>query len=92
MKNCTQLFCEAHFVKNTSCPDYFWKLRCGKVHAAAFKVKICKTHHVWLTFGELLEVELLKNCTPLWREAHFELKSQNVKKNKKTHCRTAFGS
>ena len=68
-------------VKNTSCPDYFWKLRCGKVHAAAFKVKICKTHHVWLTFGELLEVEVLKNCTPLWREAHFEVKSQNVKKN-----------
>jgi len=26
-------------------------------------------------FGPLLEVEMLKNCTPLWREAHFQFKS-----------------
>ena len=27
------------------------------------------------SFGELLEVELSKKCTPLWREAHLEVKS-----------------
>ena len=25
-------------------------------------------------FGPLLEVAMLKNCTPLWREAHFQVK------------------
>ena len=25
--------------------------------------------------GELLEVEMSKKCTPLWREAHFEIES-----------------
>ena len=25
-------------------------------------------------FGALLEVEMLKKCTPLWRESHFEIK------------------
>ena len=25
-------------------------------------------------FGPLLEVEMSKKCTPLWREAHFEVK------------------
>ena len=25
-------------------------------------------------FGALFEVEMFKNCTPLWREAHFEVK------------------
>ena len=28
-----------------------------------------------LGFGPLLEVEMLKKCTPSWREAHFEVKS-----------------
>ena len=26
-------------------------------------------------FGAVLEVEMLKKCTPLWREAHFKVKS-----------------
>jgi len=33
-----------------------------------------------------LEVEMSKKCTPLWREAHFE-----VKMLKKTGVRTTFG-
>ena len=38
-------------------------------------------------FGPLLEVEMSKKCTPLWREAHFEVKMH------KTHqLRTTFGS
>ena len=41
----------------------------------------------YVSFGPLLEVELLKKCTPLWREAHFEDKMY------KTHqLRTTFGS
>ena len=28
-----------------------------------------------LTFGALLEVEMSKKCTPLWREAHFQVKT-----------------
>ena len=38
-------------------------------------------------FGPLLEVELSKKCTPLWREAHFQ-----VNMYKTPHVRTTFGS
>ena len=37
--------------------------------------------------GPLLEVEMSKKCTPLWREAHFQ-----VKMYKAHHVRTTFGS
>ena len=63
-------------VQNTSASDHFWKLwcrksarRCGAKHISKSK---CTKH---LSFGPLLEVEMLKKCTPLWREAHFEVKS-----------------
>ena len=51
----------------------FWKLRCSKSARRCgvkhvFKVKACKADHA------LLEVEMFKKCTPLWREAHFEVK------------------
>ena len=36
--------------------------------------------------GPLLEVAMSKKCTPLWREAHFE-----VKMYKTHHVRTTFG-
>ena len=39
------------------------------------------------TFGPLLEVEMLKKCTPLWREAHFQ-----VKILKTLGVRTTFGT
>ena len=38
-------------------------------------------------FGPLLEVEMSKKCTPLWREAHFQ-----VKMYKAHHVWTTFGS
>ena len=38
-------------------------------------------------FGPLLEVQMSKKCTLLWREAHFEVKSV-----KNWRSRTAFGS
>ena len=37
--------------------------------------------------GPLLEVEMSKKCTPLWREAHVQ-----AKKLKTPHVRTTFGS
>ena len=36
--------------------------------------------------GPLLEVEMSKKCTPLWREAHFQ-----VKMYKTPHVRATFG-
>ena len=63
-------------VQNTRGSDHFWKLRCrksarrcGAKHISKSK---CTKHHM---LGPLLEVEMSKKCTPLWREAHFEVKS-----------------
>ena len=60
-------------VQNTRGSDHFWKLRCrksarrcGAKHMSKSK---CTKHTV---LGPLLEVEMSKKCTPLWREAHFE--------------------
>ena len=75
-------------VQNTPCSDHFWKLRywksarrCGVKHILKSK---CTKHTI---LGPLLEVEMSKKCTPLWREAHFE-----VKMYKTHHSRTTFGS
>ena len=43
--------------------------RCGAKHISKSK---CTKH---LSVGPLLEVEMSKKCTPLWREAHFQVKS-----------------
>ena len=65
----------SHNVQNTSCPDHFWTLKCRK------SARRCGAKHIWKSqctkhtmFGPLLEVEMSKKCTPLWREAHFEVK------------------
>ena len=55
--------------------------RCGAKHILKSK---CTKH---TTFGPLLEVAMSKKCTPLWREAHFQ-----VKMYKTHHYRTTFGS
>ena len=62
-------------VQNTPFSDHFWKLRCRKSARRCGPKHISKskcTKHTIL--GPLLEVEMLKKCTPLWREAHFEVK------------------
>ena len=41
--------------------------RCGAKHILKSK---CAKH---TRFGPLLEVEMSKKCTPLWREAHFQV-------------------
>ena len=63
-------------VQNTPCSDHFWKLRCRKSARRCGAKHIPKskcTKHTML--GPLLEVEMLKKCTPFWREAHSEVKS-----------------
>ena len=75
-------------VKNTRGSDHFWKLRCRKSARRCGAKHISKwkcTKHTML--GPLLEVEMSKKCTPLWREAYFQ-----VKMHKTHHSRTTFGS
>ena len=74
-------------VQNTSASDHFWKLRCRKSARRCgakhiLKSKVLKTGGL----GPLLEVEMSKKCTPLWREAHFQ-----VKMCKRLGFRTTFG-
>ena len=63
-------------VQNTPMSDHFWKLRCRK------SARCCGAKHISMSkctkhtrSGPLLEVEMSKKCTLLWREAHFEVKS-----------------
>ena len=74
--------------QNTSCSGGFWKLRCRK------SVRRCGTKHISKSKctkdtrpGPLLEVDMSKKYTPLWREAHVQVKMC------RTHqLRTTFGS
>ena len=75
-------------VQNTRGSDHFWKSRCWKSARRCgakhiLKSKVLKTGGL----GPLLEVEMSKKCTPLWREAHFQ-----VKMYKTPGVRTTFGS
>ena len=75
-------------VQNTPFSDHFWKLRCRKSARRCGAKHISKskcTKH--LSVGALLEVAMSKKCTPLWREAHFQ-----VKMYKTPQRQTAFGS
>ena len=76
-KQCTPLWREAHLevksVKNVS--EHFWKLRCRK------SARRCGAKHISKSkctkhegFGPPLEVLMWEKCTPLRREAHFEVK------------------
>ena len=75
-------------VQNTPWSDHFWKLRCRKSARRCGAKHISKskcTKHTMV--GPLLEVEMSKKCTPLWREAHFEVKMYKI-----LHVRATFGS
>ena len=61
-------------VQSTPFSDHFWKLRCRKSSCRCGAKHISKskcTKHS--SFGPLLEVEMSEKCTPLWREAHFQV-------------------
>ena len=75
-------------VQSTPGSDHFWKLRCRK------SARRCGAKHISRSKGTkhtrirpLLEVEMSKKCTPLWRKAHFQ-----VKRYKAHQVRTTFGS
>ena len=75
-------------VQSTPRSDHFWKLRCRKSARRCGAKHISKskcTKHT--SVRPLLEVAMSKKCTPLWREAHFQ-----VKMYKTHHSRTTFGS
>ena len=62
-------------VQSTPAPDHFWKLRCRKSARSCGAKHISKSKCAKHTrFGPLLEVEMSKKCTPLWRETHFGAK------------------
>ena len=78
--------CGSQNVQSTSGSEYFWKLRwrkiarcCGAKHISKSK---CAKH---TRFRPLLEVEMLKKCTLLWREAHVQAKML-----KTPHARTTL--
>ena len=74
-------------VQNTRGSDHFWKLRCRKSARRCGAKHISKskcTKHTIL--GPLLKVQMSKKCTPLWREAHFQ-----VKMYKTPHVRATVG-
>ena len=64
------------------------QMRDEKLHAvvarSTFRSQHVEKHTI---LGPLLEVEMSKKCMPLWREAHFEVKTY-----KTHHSRTTFGS
>ena len=73
--------------QSTPFSDHLWKLTCPK------SARRCGAEHIWklncakhYMFGAL-EVDMSKKCTPLWREANFQ-----VKTHKAHHSRTIFGS
>ena len=75
-------------VQNTSAPGHFWKLRCRKSARRCGAKHVSKSKCAKHTrFGPLLAVAMSKKCTPLWREAHFQ-----VKMHKAHQVRTTFGS
>ena len=75
-------------VKKLTGSDHFLKLRSGKIARRCGEKHIFKskcTKHCM--FGPLFQVEMWKNCTALWREAHLQ-----VKMSKNWGVRTTFWS
>ena len=97
IKKCQSTSCSDDFWKlrcrksarrcGASASDDFWPLRCGKsAHHCGVKhisKSKCTKHR---SLGALLDVEMWKKCTSLWREAHFQ-----VKMYKAHHSWNTFG-
>ena len=111
-KKCTPLWREdarstfpSQNEQNTPFLDHFWKLRCRKSARRCGGKHISKSKVQKIdVFRPLLEVEMSKKCTPLWREAHFQVKSaknwrvqttfghSDVEKVRAVVARSTFGS
>ena len=73
-------------VQNTSARDRFLKFRCRKIAGRCGAKHICKSKCAkHLSAGPIFEVSMSKNCRPLWREAHLQ-----VKMCKTLHVRGTF--
>ena len=88
--HCTPLWHEAHFevkmYKTPQCRTAFGSWDVEEVHAVVARSTFPSQNVQSSTFGPLLEVEMSKKCTPLRREAHFQ-----VKMHKALGVRTTFG-
>ena len=90
-KKCTSLWHEAHFqakmYKTHHVRTTFRSWDVEKVHAVLAR-STCRSQNVKKNYmvAPLLEVQMSKKCTPLWREAHLE-----VKMLKTPGIRTTFG-
>ena len=74
-------------VKNIRGSGHFWRFRCPKRARHCCAKHISKSKCTKQTRrGRLLALEMSKKCTPLWREAHFEVKTL-----KTLGVRTTFG-
>ena len=89
-KKCTPLWREAHFqikmCKTHHCRTTFGSWDVEKVHAVVARSRFRSQNVQKTRFGPLLEIQMSKKCTPLWREAHVE-----VKMLKAQGVRTTFG-
>ena len=62
-------------VKELTVPEHFWKSTCPKMARGCSEKHICKSKCVkHLSAEDFLEVWLWKIGTPLWREAHLQVK------------------
>ena len=92
MKNCTPLWREAHFqvkmYKSHHARTTFGSWDVEKVHAVVARSTF-RSQNVQNTpcSDHFWKLRCRKKCTPLWREAHFQ-----VKMYKAHHARTTFGS
>ena len=89
-KKCMPLWREAHFqikmYKTHHCRTTFGSWDVEKVHAVVARSRFRSQNVQKTRFGPLLEIQMSKKCTPLWREAHVE-----VKMLKAQGVRTTFG-
>ena len=71
--------CGAKHISKSKCTKHtmfgpLWKLRCRKSARRCGAKHISKSKCTKHTrCGPLLEVQMSKKCTPLWREAHFDV-------------------
>ena len=91
IKNCTPLWRNTFWSENVQCTKHhmlggtFGSSDVEKLHAAVGEKHIlkwkCTKHHM---LGALFEVLMSKNCTPLWREAHLEVKMYKTRQLRST--------
>ena len=80
-KKCTPLWCEACFQVNMRKKHHvrstFGSWNVQNLHVVAARSTF-RSQNVKKKIGALLEVAMLKKCTSLWREAHFEVKMRKA--------------